>query len=863
VFAQTVPQGMKYQAVARDAKGNILAEQQIGLRINLTSASSTIFYSETHTVNTSQLGLFTLVLGEGTVTKGKFAEIPWSSEDIWMEVSIRDKGRLDFITISNSRLLAVPYAFHAATASQLTNRSARVDDGLPALSWQVTGNSKSNPLTDKLGTTDLADLVIVTNNIERLRVLAGGNVEISNSLKIGANLNVDSSANLNRIGGSTINYGPFTVERTSPTLLSGTLTVDKATDLNSTLNVDGPSDLNSRLNVNNLSPTKLTGTLTVDSTTDLNNKLNVNRGSATSLTGRLRVDSNAVFKQQVLLDNADSNSRSTSTGALVVNGGVGIGKNLNVGGDAAIGGGLQIGGILNLTNETQSTDTATGALKVAGGVGIRKNLNVGGITNLGGQVTINGNLPQGSESVYNDYPLKVEGGKQGIAIKVKGSRQNENNFISFWDENSSENWGRIEGEIPSQFTADPQYTVNQVFLAADLTIAAGGVAIAIADEVLAGFAVVAASTSSTGCVGLGACITVPIPSLIVQSIAEVVVKVATIVTQTLSLGKAIAAETTFNDFKVRYQGVTYQSGAGDYAEWLPKKDKSEKFFPGDIVAIKDGYISKSTEQFSQLMIISSKPIVLGNMPREGHEADFEKVAFMGQVPTKVLGSCKPGDYILPSGFSNGIAKAVAPGTLKAEDYKKIIGVAWSGSDKPGINFINVAVGLNANDLSDVISKQQQEITELKGQITNTHSILARLVPGFKEAAGIEHTHEASIATASNRETTIQSASSANTSEAISATGNKQALPKIAKDVNFIKPDESNIVYYQISQEQLNAGFEMAKQIYKESGVDVEKHPFFEKIKKEPLYKQEVLKKIQTRFDKGIHYHENANKKLSH
>ena len=58
-------------------------------------------------------------------------------------------------------------------------------------------------------------------------------------------------------------------------------------------------------------------------------------------------------------------SVTTGDGALVVVGGVGIGKKLNVGGDTKIEG------------TTQSTTKDTGAFIINGGAGIEKSLNVG------------------------------------------------------------------------------------------------------------------------------------------------------------------------------------------------------------------------------------------------------------------------------------------------------------------------------------------------------------------------------------------------------------------------------------------------------------------------------------------------------
>src|SRR5688572_11007440 len=115
MYAQQVPQGMQYQAVARDLQGSVMPNQEIMLKVSLANGDKapTVFYSEVHKVTTNSLGLFTLVIGGGKAETGRFAHVPWSTQDIWMQVAIKDKGKTDFATISSSRLLAVPYAFHA------------------------------------------------------------------------------------------------------------------------------------------------------------------------------------------------------------------------------------------------------------------------------------------------------------------------------------------------------------------------------------------------------------------------------------------------------------------------------------------------------------------------------------------------------------------------------------------------------------------------------------------------------------------------------------------------------------------------------------------------------------------------------
>ena len=81
-----------------------------------------------------------------------------------------------------------------------------------------------------------------------------------------------------------------------------------------------------------------------------------------------------------------TDSTGTSSGALMVVGGVGIIGNINIGGDATTIGVVNINStgtsifasIIDITNPTEATDSNTGALHVAGGVGISGDLFVNG-----------------------------------------------------------------------------------------------------------------------------------------------------------------------------------------------------------------------------------------------------------------------------------------------------------------------------------------------------------------------------------------------------------------------------------------------------------------------------------------------------
>jgi hypothetical protein len=121
--AQTPPQLFNYSAVTRDINAQPIANAEIGIQISILqgSASGTSVYTETHTVNTDEFGLFNLVVGGGDVQAGSFASIHWSEDDYYLEVSMDVNGGMNFLTMGTTQLLSVPYAMHSATSDSLIN----------------------------------------------------------------------------------------------------------------------------------------------------------------------------------------------------------------------------------------------------------------------------------------------------------------------------------------------------------------------------------------------------------------------------------------------------------------------------------------------------------------------------------------------------------------------------------------------------------------------------------------------------------------------------------------------------------------------------------------------------------------------
>ncbi len=117
LLAQT-PMSFKYQAVARDADSEPYANTNLGIRFTILQggASGSVVYSETHTEVTSDLGVFTTNVGEGTAVSGDMHTIDWASGAYHLKVDLDMAGGSDYTFMGSSELLAVPFAMYAASS---------------------------------------------------------------------------------------------------------------------------------------------------------------------------------------------------------------------------------------------------------------------------------------------------------------------------------------------------------------------------------------------------------------------------------------------------------------------------------------------------------------------------------------------------------------------------------------------------------------------------------------------------------------------------------------------------------------------------------------------------------------------------
>ena len=88
ILLAQAPPFMNYQAVARDNSGAVLQNQAISVRLSIhtVTPNGTIIYQETHLDTTNQFGLFSVLIGNGTVTQGVFSSINWAGGGKYLQV---------------------------------------------------------------------------------------------------------------------------------------------------------------------------------------------------------------------------------------------------------------------------------------------------------------------------------------------------------------------------------------------------------------------------------------------------------------------------------------------------------------------------------------------------------------------------------------------------------------------------------------------------------------------------------------------------------------------------------------------------------------------------------------------------------
>jgi hypothetical protein len=182
-------EGINYQAVAIDTDvkqiaGEDILNKPVYLRdiavqfiIDQGPTGSVIYYSDEHEVTTDKYGMFNVVIGKGIISNtGTYANlmnVPWINGDQWLKVEISLNNDGEFIEVSHTKLMAVPFAYYSDDISDNSITTYKVvDEALQNVDIDTGAVETSEILDETILAEDIATGAVETSEILDETILA-------------------------------------------------------------------------------------------------------------------------------------------------------------------------------------------------------------------------------------------------------------------------------------------------------------------------------------------------------------------------------------------------------------------------------------------------------------------------------------------------------------------------------------------------------------------------------------------------------------------------------------------------------------------------------------------------------------------
>jgi hypothetical protein len=176
-IAQTiVPDGILFQAVARDANGNAAVARTVYAKVSIIKGSTTgaSVYAESFQVTSTEEGIFTIIIGKGTRTSGaaNLMGVDWSSGIFYMNLQLAVAPTLpdpnwtptnEYVDLGTSQFWNVPFAFVAGRAA-IADSALTIGTIVPSIKGGtgVNNNGKTITIANNIITKGIGDLTITT-----------------------------------------------------------------------------------------------------------------------------------------------------------------------------------------------------------------------------------------------------------------------------------------------------------------------------------------------------------------------------------------------------------------------------------------------------------------------------------------------------------------------------------------------------------------------------------------------------------------------------------------------------------------------------------------------------------------------------
>jgi hypothetical protein len=231
------PEAFNYQAVMRNASGDILTNTQIAVQISILqdSEAGTAVYVERFNPTTTEYGLIAIKIGKGSVQSGTFSSIDWGAHEYYIMTEVDPNNGTDFTAMGTTQLLSVPYALHTKTAESITGT-------IPETDPVYTASQASN---------------ITASDITNLGNLSGtntGDQDLSGYLTTEADPVYAASQASNITASDITNLGNLSGTNTGDQDLSGYLTTEVDPTWNGAATQSGNIGRTGRVGIGTISP---------------------------------------------------------------------------------------------------------------------------------------------------------------------------------------------------------------------------------------------------------------------------------------------------------------------------------------------------------------------------------------------------------------------------------------------------------------------------------------------------------------------------------------------------------------------------------------------------------------------------------
>jgi len=436
-YAQTKPDGILFQAVARDGAGNAAASRTIYVKIAILKNTETgeNIYNETHQVLSNDEGIFTVIIGKGVRTSGvaSLSNIDWRAAIYFFNVnmaiapSIPTPGwdaNKEYVDLGSSQIWSVPYAFFSDRAI-IADSAETIKTLLPGSKGGtgVVNEGRTITLARNFRITGLGDLTFNTQGPTTLTLPLSG--------KFITDVSRDTLSNKTYLS-PTLLGSPKAV---SPALTSSDSSIATTEYVTKLLGIDtdilnkkidsnaltAKSNLNEKVNVSDTA-TMLSNRFARD-TVSLSNRIDSSlkiSDTALMLSNRFKRDTASLSKR---IDRLNSSSGELASGKLNISD-TSVMLSLRIERDTA-----SLSRRINLKFDSAQFNpklkTYLDSLKylkyanadslfIKGNTSIDSNLIVNGDLTVGGKLTLNSGL------VFNDSLIVRRGARIDSSLYIKG-----------------------------------------------------------------------------------------------------------------------------------------------------------------------------------------------------------------------------------------------------------------------------------------------------------------------------------------------------------------------------------------------------------------------------------------------------------